>query len=99
MGQASITHQGGQVLAVAGTITVNNAVELEQQGARLFRDMSGTIEVNLASVTLSGTVGLAVLLAWLRTTHKQGTTLQFTQAPKMLRSVAEVSGLERLFVD
>lgn len=92
---ASIEQQGDS-LKVAGTITVHNAVALQQQGSALISAASDTVNIDLSGVSLSGTVGLAVMLSWLRAAQQQNKHLQFSHMPEPLKAVAKVSGLENL---
>jgi len=53
-------------------------------------------EVDLAGVTRADSAGLALLVAWTRTSTRAGRTIRFTHVPAQLLSIARVSGLEEI---
>ena len=100
MSQANIekrTNQDATIAAVTGVIDVTNAVALKQAGESLLSSMDGPLVIDLSGIEHSGSVGVSVLLAWMRLASAQGKEIQFLDMPDKMFDVARVSGLDEVF--
>ena len=86
--------EAGNRAAVDGTMTLPGATALLTEGIEM---ISRSVSIfDLGAVTEVDSSGLAVLFGWLREAQRQGKTLQLTNPPKELMSLAEVYGVSDL---
>ena len=90
----SISPQQAQL---SGRLDRLTAKELIQQGRRLIAQSESQWQVDLAEVTHSSSVGIALLLDWLRYSRGKNVTLEFINVPKKMQDVIEFSGLTEVF--
>lgn len=73
------------------------AKELLAQGRRLIANSGSQWQVDLGEVNHSSSVGIALLLDWLRYGRRKNVTLEFLHVPLNMRQVIEFSGLSETF--
>ncbi|SDR72248.1 STAS domain-containing protein [Pseudomonas oryzae] len=84
-------------LALHGVIDMHVGAELRDAGRRLLAASAGRdVWVDCAAITQSSSVGLSLLLCWLRDARATGKQLQIRNLPDDMRQVAEVYGLLEL---
>jgi phospholipid transport system transporter-binding protein len=95
--QASITESAAGQLQLSGVLDYSTGPLLREQGARLIAG-SGTKSLTLdcSAVEKSSSVGLALLLAFMRDARKAGRELSISALPDDMRKIAQVSGLLEL---
>jgi phospholipid transport system transporter-binding protein len=71
--------------------------ELLEQGRRLIAKSGTQWQVDLAEVNHSSSVGIALLLDWLRYGQRKKVTLKFLNVPHKMRQVIDFSGLTEVF--
>jgi len=71
--------------------------ELLEQGRRLIAKSGSQWQVDLAEVNHSSSVGIALLLDWLRYSQRKEVKLELLNVPQKMRHVIEFSGLTGLF--
>lgn len=71
--------------------------ELLEQGRRLIAKSSGEWQVDLADVNHSSSVGIALLMDWLRYGKRKNKAVEFQNVPQKMRDVIEFSGLAEVF--
>lgn len=71
--------------------------ELLDQGRRLIAASNGQWQVDLGGVTQSSSVGIALLLDWLRYGKRKNQTVEFLNVPEKMLQVIEFSGLTDVF--
>jgi len=82
---------GLQLIGVLDYLTAPNLLE---RGKRLIAaEKSSVIELDCSGVTHSSSVGLALLLSFMRDAKKCGKTLVIERLPEEMRQIAEVSGI------
>lgn len=81
-------------LRVVGRVDFENANELTAQGERLIESEGHDVCVDLAGLTASGSVAIAVLLAWFRHATLLDKEIRFANMPAELLNVIDFSGLE-----
>jgi len=95
--QASITEGAAGRLQLSGVLDYSTGPLLREQGARLIAG-SGTkaLTLDCSAVEKSSSVGLALLLAFMRDARKAGRELSISALPDDMREIAQVSGLLEL---
>lgn len=71
--------------------------ELLEQGRRLIAKSGSQWQVDLAEVNHSSSVGIALLLDWLRYGQSNNVSLEFLNVPQKMQQVIEFSGLSEVF--
>ncbi|MNN26457.1 Anti-sigma-B factor antagonist [compost metagenome] len=94
MSQASITEVGAGQLKLAGVLDYRTGPALREQGKRLIRaSRAGNLVVDCSAVEKTSSVGLSLLLAYLRDARKAGKSLQVRGMPEDMYKIAQVGGL------
>ena len=98
MSKANVTIDDLGVLQISGVLDYSNGAALREQGQTLIRNSAAkTIQLNCAGVEKSSSVGLALLLAFMRDSEGAGKTVELAQLPEDMRKIAQVSGLTEIF--
>ena len=93
MSQAAISESAPGLLRLVGVIDYVSGPALREQGAKLIgASQAQSLVLDCAGVEKSSSVGLALLLAWLRDARKAGCSLQIQALPADLKQIAQVSG-------
>jgi phospholipid transport system transporter-binding protein len=99
MSEASLTLSADGVLSLVGVLDYRSGPALREQGRKL---LSGCAQVSVlldcAGVSKSSSVGLALLLAFMRDAKGAGKQLTLRNLPEDLREIAKVSGLGDLLL-
>ena len=96
MSNDSVTLEDG-VLRIQGVLDYRSGPLLRKQGQELIRSSKAdNLEVNCAAVEKSSSVGLALLLAFMRDAEKHGKTVELTHLPLDMQKIAEVCGLTEI---
>ena len=91
---ASIRAESDGRLQLAGVLDFRTGPGLREQGRALIRNnQSGALCLDLSAVKKSSSVGLALLLAFLRDAEAAGKTLRVQALPADMRQIAEVCQL------
>lgn len=91
---ASVEKLDGNRFLVKGAINFDNAEALVKQGVAALKEASGSASFDLSGVQHSNSVGLSVLLSWMRTAKAQGVQISFVGMPSTMFDIARVSGLD-----
>lgn len=81
-------------LAISGDMLFASATRLRSEGQKLIPGMADRISVDLSQVGRVGSVGISVLMCWLRMAQVLGKTLVFVNAPDDMLDVSRVSSLD-----
>lgn len=85
------------VLALSGVLDYQSGPALRSAGAALIRAEEGEhIRLDCSGVQQSSSVGLSLLLCFIRDAHGCGKQLQITGMPNEMQQIAGVSGLEEI---
>lgn len=96
MSNGSVTLEN-DVLRIHGVLDYRSGPLLRQQGQELIRSVKADhLEVNCAAVEKSSSVGLALLLAFMRDAEQGGKTVKLTHLPLDMQKIAEVCGLTEI---
>ncbi|AYC34231.1 STAS domain-containing protein [Pseudomonas cavernae] len=97
MSEASIRQEAGGVLRLEGVLDYRSGPELRSEGGRLIRSAEASeLVLDCAAVEHSSSVGLSLLLAFLRDAQVAGKRLVVRALPKDMGRIAQVSGLTEL---
>lgn len=91
---ASIRADGSGRLLLSGVLDETSGPALREMGRTLIRDSQVTpLRLDLSAVEKSSSVGLALVLAFLRDAEAAGKQLQVLDLPTDMRQIAEVCQL------
>ena len=94
MSQASISEVTPGIFNLVGMLDYVSAPALREQGARLLKASAATgCVLDCAAVEKSSSVGIALLLAFMRDAIAVGKTLSVRNLPEDMHQIAEVCGL------
>ncbi|MEX6502380.1 STAS domain-containing protein [Pseudomonas zhanjiangensis] len=95
MSQASIAEQAPGVLALTGVLDYRTAPALRERGGRLIASVQAeACVIDCANVEKSSSVGLSLLLAFLRDAAAAGKTLSVRSVPQDMQEIARVCELQ-----
>ena len=87
----------GDTFALAGVLDFESVLAIDAEGQSWLQGAAPTVcNINLAAVSYSSSVGIALLLGWLRVALQQHKTLHLLQLPADMAALARVGGLEEL---
>lgn len=85
------------ILALAGELNYQTGPALRSSGRRLIRAEQGAlVRLDCTGVQQSSSVGLSLLLCFMRDAHACGKRLEVAGMPSEMQQIAAVSGLEQL---
>ena len=97
MSGASIRLAPSGELLLAGVLDYRSGPALRAAGGKLIgQHAAAALSLNCAAVEKSSSVGLALLLAFMRDARKAGRELTISALPDDMREIAQVSGLLEL---
>lgn len=97
MSQASVTAAGGGELMLTGVIDYRTGPALREQGAALIKaSIAAGLTLDCSGVQKSSSVGLALILAFMRDAQALNKSLTVQALPEDMREIAQVSGLTEL---
>jgi len=89
-----IRQQADGVLQLVGVLDFRTGAQLRTEGEALIRGATAaTVVVDCSQVEHSSSVGLSLLLAYMRVAKGAGKQLSVRALPVEMRQIAEVSGL------
>lgn len=97
MSRAEIIERAPGQLVLSGVIDHLSGPALREQGGRLILASAiARVQLDCGAVSKSNSVGLALLLAFMRDARHAGRELVISGLPEDMREIAEVSGLLEL---
>lgn len=97
MSQASIAFDEAGVVQIKGVLDYSSGPLLRKQGHTLLRNSTAThLQISCAGVDKSSSVGLALLLAFMRDGQDSGKTVELVNLPEDMRKIAQVCGLTEI---
>jgi phospholipid transport system transporter-binding protein len=97
MQNAKLISVNPQQAQLSGRLDRLTAKELLEQGRRLIAKSGSEWQVDLADVNHSSSVGIALLLDWLRYGQGKKVTIKLINVPTKMCQVIEFSGLSAVF--
>ncbi|MFP3517440.1 STAS domain-containing protein [Pseudomonas sp. SIMBA_077] len=97
MSDAAITLAGESELRLSGIIDYQTGPRLRKEGQALIKKaLAKALVVDCSAVTKSSSVGLSLLLCYMRDAQALNKPLSITGLPEDMREIAHVSGLTEL---
>ncbi|MDF1628460.1 MAG: STAS domain-containing protein [Alcanivoracaceae bacterium] len=94
---AAVRYQDDTIY-LSGSLNFDSVIALNNQVSDwLSSNMPADCVVDLAEVEYSSSVGIALMLGWMRTAGHAGGTLSLRNVPADMLAMAEVGGLSGLF--
>lgn len=93
---SKVVRVDGARMAVEGDMLVPDALALRAQGEALLAELSSPVTVDLAGVGSVGSVGVSVLMCWMRRAEALGKRVVVVNMPDKMRDVSRVSSLDGL---
>ena len=85
----------GNTLSISGVLDFESVLDLDTEGAQWFASAApAQCELDLSAVTYSSSVGIALVLGWIRAAQKAGKALAIKNIPADMLALARVSGLD-----
>lgn len=98
MTESAVRLVGAGELRLVGVLDYLTGPQLRKQGAALIRSSNlETLVIDCSGVEKSSSVGLSLLLAFIRDAHEAGKSVSVHSLPDDMRKIAEVSGVSELF--
>lgn len=86
-------------LALSGVLDYDTVGTLDSQGQQWLKGAAPQeCNIDLSGVTYSSSVGIALLLGWLRLAGKQKKNLHILQLPASMAALASVGGLDAVLI-
>lgn len=79
---------------IVGELSLETVPELFERGTRIMAQGVKTVELDLREVTRADSAGLALMIEWMRTAHRQHKNIVFRNVPPQMVAMAKISGLE-----
>jgi phospholipid transport system transporter-binding protein len=96
MSEATLEALGEGRFRVAGDLDYETVERLLEQDDALFSPGLSAIEVDLSAVEHSTSVGLALMLEWLRQARSRNIEIRFVHVPARILGIARLSQLESI---
>lgn len=89
----------GDTLTLSGVLDYESVLDIDIQVQEWLKNVAPSpCNVDLDRVTYSSSVGVAILLGWLRIAQQTQKMLRFQKMPANMTALAKVGGLEELLV-
>jgi phospholipid transport system transporter-binding protein len=97
MSEASVTATGGGELMLSGVVDYRTGPALREQGAALIKaSTASALTLDCSGVEKSSSVGLSLLLAFMRDAQAAGKSVTVRALPEDMQEIAKVSELTEL---
>ena len=97
MSETAISESSPGNVKLSGVIDFRSGPALRKSGQKLIRSSKATdLLLDCSAVEKSSSVGVSLLLAFMRDAAAAGKQLSFCGLPEDMRQIAQVSGLEDL---
>lgn len=97
MAQGHVELAGDQ-LRLAGVLDYRSGAALRKQGQALIQSsQAGALVIDCTAVEKSSSVGLSLLLGFMRDAQSAGKTVRVQALPHDMRQIAQVTGMSEFF--
>lgn len=98
MNNAAIQALGKGRFLLTGDLDFNDVPQLLSASAPLFADAGAHLVVDLSGVHRTTSVGLALMVAWLRRARQANQSIEFQNIPAQMLAMAKISGLDGILM-
>lgn len=95
---AHLDRQDDQRAELTGALVFDTVTPLIEEGRRLIDASGGSWCVDMSHVVRASSVGVAILLDWMRYSEAHNVTFQIEAMPSFLMPIIHVSDLDGLFL-
>lgn len=92
----SLEIQSASQLSLSGDVEFDEVGPLKKQGLAAVEQASDELVFDLAGLSQSNSVTVALMFAWLREGSTRGVAVRFTEVPPGIGKILEFSGLDNL---
>lgn len=96
MSEAALEVNGDGHFSVVGDLDYETVSRLLEADDILFSHSLPSVEIDLAGIGRTTSVGLALMLEWLRQAHSRNIEIRFSHVPAQMLDMAKVSQLESI---
>ncbi|KVV06857.1 MULTISPECIES: STAS domain-containing protein [Pseudomonas] len=97
MSEGAVTLAGESELRLSGVLNFQTGPQLRKEGQALIKKaLAKSLVVDCSAVTKSSSVGLSLLLCFMRDAQALNKPLSIRAMPEDMREIAQVSGLTEL---
>ena len=97
MSEGAVTLAGESELRLSGVLNFQTGPQLRKEGQALIKKaLAKSLVVDCSAVTKSSSVGLSLLLCFIRDAQALNKPLSIRAMPEDMREIAQVSGLTEL---
>ena len=97
MSEGAVTLAGESELRLSGVLDYQTGPRLRKEGQALIKKaLAKSLVVDCSAVTKSSSVGLSLLLCFMRDAQAAGKAVSIRAMPEDMREIAQVSGLTEL---
>ena len=97
MSEGAVTLAGESELRLSGVLNFQTGPQLRKEGQALIKKaLAKSLVVDCSAVTKSSSVGLSLLLCFIRDAQALNKPLNIRAMPEDMREIAQVSGLTEL---
>lgn len=96
MSEASFECVNDASYRLIGRVTFATVPAIWHESKAMFVSPADSLSVDLGEVVHADSAGLALLIEWLRGAQQAKKSIHFKHIPEQLRSIAELSQLERI---
>jgi phospholipid transport system transporter-binding protein len=94
--EARLDSTGEGKFRIEGNLDYNTVKQLLDQDSSLFSQNSEHITIDLGGIDRTTSVGLALMLEWLRQARSKNKSIQFINVPEQILAMARISQLETI---
>lgn len=81
---------------LSGELSMQTVPKIIDEAEPVLAQAGDILRVDLDNVSHSDSAGLALLIEWMRRTHKHGKTIEFYHMPSQMLAIASASGLDNI---
>lgn len=87
----------GDTLSISGVLDFESVLDIDAEGQQWLESTApAQCEIDLAQVTYSSSVGVALVLGWMRAAQKADKSLKLKNIPADMLALASVSSLDAM---
>jgi len=98
MNNAAIQALGEGRFLLSGDLDFDDVPQLLGAGASMFAHESACLVLDLSGVRRTTSVGLALMVEWLRRARQANKSIEFQNVPAQMLAMAKISGLDGILM-
>ncbi|MBI3774483.1 MAG: STAS domain-containing protein [Gammaproteobacteria bacterium] len=98
MNNAAIQALGDGRFLLTGDLDFNDVPQLLSAGTSMFAHEGARLVLDLSGVRRTTSVGLALMVEWLRRARQANKSIEFQNVPAQMLAMAKISGLDGILI-